>query len=107
MRLHRLHARPYPENVIIDHEQVVTRGETIGRIEDIGFAPTDELLSGLQGDRPAIVEQAQVANGKIRSMEAAIVPVQSKVALGLPVCVHPGLGAAGQLETWRQTIMTS
>src|SRR5262249_51398406 len=72
------------EEVVIDHIQVVARGEAVGGIQDVGLAPTDELLAGFDGDLAARPDGAHPPDGEWRAgrggaapnaMQAAVRPV--------------------------------
>ena len=71
--------RPQAELLVVDHVEVVVGVEVVGRVEDVGGAPDEELLAERRLQRPA----AQAEHGLLQ-IEQAAPPV-----LVLDLEVHP------------------
>src|SRR5215469_7507939 len=86
------------EELVVDHVEEVARSEAVGRSEDVGLAPADELLAGFHGELAACVGGAQLADGEQRALPGAVEPGEIEVAGGLAVGVEAGVETGGETQ---------
>ena len=76
--------------------QVIARREAIRRRHDLGLAPADELLAGVDRQSAARDGGVEAADGQQRTLEAAIADVRLPRVVDLVGVVGPELEAALQ-----------
>ena len=89
-------ARQSPAEIRIDHIEEVTWSEPIGRIEDVGAAPSDELFPDVDRQRRASAGR-ETPDRHSRPEQATVVPVEPPRP-DLVVRVGPQIEAAGELN---------
>jgi hypothetical protein len=86
----------------IDDVQKVTRREAIRRVDDVGLAPSDELLPEVGGQRPPIERGRQPPERQPGPTRSAIADVDAPASVHLVVRVRAKVEAAGELQPRRR-----
>ena len=90
------------EKLCVDDVQEIARREPIGRIENVGLAPADELFADVHGERTASQRGRQPANAETRTPGAAVEKVHTPAVVNLIVRVDAQIGAGRELQPRRR-----
>ena len=85
----------HAEEFAVDDGQIVARREAVGRVQDVGLAPTHELLADLEGERAARERGVEAPDGEAGPFQRSVAPADA-VPLRLAVRVSSRVDAARQ-----------
>ena len=90
------------EELAVDDVEEVARREAIGGVEDVGLAPADELLAGVDGEGAVRDGLGQLAQRQARAPDAAIVEIEVPAIVHLIVRIGADLKSARELDPRRR-----
>ena len=89
------------QELVVDHVQEIARREPVGRRHDVGPAPPEELLSGVQRQPPLADRRAQTADGQGRPQPPTIRNIDAPAVVNLVVGVRAEISSCRELNPRR------
>ncbi len=90
------------QEVVVDDVQQIARGEAVGRVEDVGLAPADELLAGLERETAPAERRAQAADAERRAPQPAVGAVEPPLRFHSIVGGRPRVERSGERQPRRR-----